>query len=72
PETAAEWAADRLLVLHSDGLPSRWTPPADPRLLSADPALTAAVTVRDAGSCARPVRDDTAVAVLSPGPPDRS
>ncbi|MGQ4405560.1 SpoIIE family protein phosphatase [Streptomyces hayashii] len=71
PETEASWAPDRLLVLHSDGLPSRWTPPADPRLLSADPALTAAVTVRDAGSSARPVRDDTAVAVLSPTPPDR-
>ncbi|AVV46929.1 ATP-binding protein/SpoIIE family protein phosphatase [Streptomyces sp. ID05-04B] len=72
PETEADWAADRLLVLHSDGLPSRWAPPADPRLLCADPALTAAVTVRDAGSSARPVRDDTAVAVLSPNPSDRS
>lgn len=72
PETAVAWGPDRLLVLHSDGLPSRWAPPADPRLLSADPALTAAVTVRDAGSSARPVRDDTAVAVLSPTPPDRS
>ncbi|MFF6805488.1 SpoIIE family protein phosphatase [Streptomyces sp. NPDC012616] len=71
PETEADWAADRLLVLHSDGLPSRWTPPADHRLLSADPALTAAVTVRDAGSSARPVRDDTAVAVLSPSLSDR-
>ncbi|MDX3800352.1 ATP-binding SpoIIE family protein phosphatase [Streptomyces sp. AK04-3B] len=71
PETEADWAADRLLVLHSDGLPSRWAPPADPRLLAADPALTAAVTVRDAGSSARPVRDDTAVAVLSPSPSDR-
>ncbi|MDQ0964046.1 anti-sigma regulatory factor (Ser/Thr protein kinase) [Streptomyces sp. B4I13] len=71
PETEADWAADRLLVLHSDGLPSHWTPPADHRLLSADPALTAAVTVRDAGSSARPVRDDTAVAVLSPSPSDR-
>lgn len=70
PESEAPWGADRLLVLHSDGLPSRWAPPADPRLLSADPALTAAVTVRDAGSSARPVRDDTAVAVLSPTPPD--
>lgn len=70
-EAEASWAPDRLLVLHSDGLPSRWAPPADPRLLSADPALTAAVTVRDAGSSARPVRDDTAVAVLSPTPPDR-
>lgn len=71
PESEAVWAADRLLVLHSDGLPSRWAPPADLRLLSADPAVTAAVTVRDAGSSARPVRDDTAVAVLSPTPPDR-
>ncbi|MCX5263887.1 ATP-binding SpoIIE family protein phosphatase [Streptomyces sp. NBC_00199] len=71
PQTGADWAADRLLVLHSDGLPSRWAPPADPRLLCADPALTAAVTVRDAGSSARPVRDDTAVAVLSPSPSDR-
>ncbi|MEU5275416.1 ATP-binding SpoIIE family protein phosphatase [Streptomyces asoensis] len=70
PETEAAWAADRLLVLHSDGLPGRWAPPADPRLFLADPAVTAAVTVRDAGSSARPVRDDTAVAVLSPTPPD--
>ncbi|WP_406010744.1 SpoIIE family protein phosphatase [Streptomyces sp. NBC_00637] len=70
PETEAAWAPDRLLVLHSDGLPSRWAPPVDPRLLSCDPAVTAAVTVRDAGSSARPVRDDTAVAVLSPTPPD--
>ncbi|MFI5966801.1 SpoIIE family protein phosphatase [Streptomyces asoensis] len=70
PETEAAWAADRLLVLHSDGLPGRWAPPADPRLFRADPAVTAAVTVRDAGSSARPVRDDTAVAVLSPTPPD--
>ncbi|MFJ9718621.1 SpoIIE family protein phosphatase [Streptomyces sp. NPDC101213] len=71
PETVASWAPDRLLVLHSDGLPSRWVPPADPRLATADPAVTAAVTVRDTSSSARPVRDDTAVAVLSPTPPDR-
>ncbi|MFE9624827.1 SpoIIE family protein phosphatase [Streptomyces sp. NPDC006527] len=70
-DTEVPWAADRLLVLHSDGLPSRWTPPSDPRLWTADPAVTAAVTVRDASSSARPVRDDTAVAVLSPSPPDR-
>ncbi|MCQ9133207.1 ATP-binding SpoIIE family protein phosphatase [Streptomyces hilarionis] len=72
PETEVAWGPDRLLVLHSDGLPSRWEPSVDPRLLSADPAVVAAVTVRDAGSSARPVRDDTAVAVLSPTPPDRS
>ncbi|MER5432557.1 ATP-binding SpoIIE family protein phosphatase [Streptomyces sp. NPDC002588] len=70
PETEARWAADRLLILHTDGLPSRWVPPSDPALLTADPAVTAAVTVRDASSPARPVRDDTAVAVLTPDPPD--
>ncbi|MFD4575453.1 SpoIIE family protein phosphatase [Streptomyces sp. NPDC058417] len=71
PETVLPWAADRLLVLHSDGLPSRWVPPVHPLLTTADPAVTAAVIVRDASSSARPVRDDTAVAVLSPTPPDR-
>ncbi|USQ85036.1 SpoIIE family protein phosphatase [Streptomyces phaeoluteigriseus] len=71
PETVVPWAADRLLVLHSDGLPSRWAPPADLRPAAADPAVSAAVIVRDTSSSARPVRDDTAVAVLSPTPPDR-
>ncbi|MFF8594038.1 SpoIIE family protein phosphatase [Streptomyces sp. NPDC015220] len=71
PETEVAWAADRLLVLHSDGLPSRWAPPAGPGLLGDDPAVTAAVTVRDAGSSARPLRDDTAVAVLAPTPTER-
>ncbi|CAM5287191.1 ATP-binding SpoIIE family protein phosphatase [Streptomyces aurantiogriseus] len=71
PATEVPWGADRLLVLYSDGLPSRWVPPSDTRLLAADPAVTAAVIVRDASSSARPVRDDTAVAVLSPTPPDR-
>ncbi|MFI8189138.1 SpoIIE family protein phosphatase [Streptomyces sp. NPDC085946] len=65
------WGADRLLILHTDGLPSRWIPPSDPGLLASDPAVTAAVTIRDASSPARPVRDDTAVAVLTPTPPDR-
>jgi anti-sigma regulatory factor (Ser/Thr protein kinase) len=70
-EDRMPWTAGRLLILHSDGLPSRWTPPAGTDLLSADPAVVAAVTLRDAGSAARPVRDDTAVAVLSPTPRDR-
>ncbi|MEU0743004.1 ATP-binding SpoIIE family protein phosphatase [Streptomyces sp. NPDC006134] len=71
-EEETVWAEDRLLVLHSDGLPSRWVPPAEfcPGT-AADPAVTAAVTIRDASSPARPVRDDTAVAVLTPTPPDR-
>jgi anti-sigma regulatory factor (Ser/Thr protein kinase) len=70
-EEELAWGADRLLILHSDGLPSRWTPPSDTCPASADPAVTAAVTIRDASSPARPVRDDTAVAVLTPTPPDR-
>ncbi|MYU21237.1 SpoIIE family protein phosphatase [Streptomyces sp. SID8352] len=65
------WAGDRMLILHSDGLPSRWTPSPGTCAPEADPAVTAAVTVRDASSRARPVRDDTAVAVLAPTPPDR-
>ncbi|MET7322738.1 SpoIIE family protein phosphatase [Streptomyces sp. NPDC005549] len=64
------WQADSLLVLHSDGLPSRWEPPHDPALQAHDPALVAAVVLRDAGSAARPLRDDTSVAVLTPGPGD--
>ncbi|GAB2581445.1 SpoIIE family protein phosphatase [Streptomyces capparidis] len=60
------WGADSLLVLHSDGLPSRWSPPRDEHLLARDPAVVAAVILRDASSPARPVRDDTSVAVLAP------
>ncbi|GGX15162.1 hypothetical protein GCM10010383_51410 [Streptomyces lomondensis] len=58
------WHDDSLLVLHSDGLPTRWTPPDDDTLLTCDPAVVSAVILRDAGSAARPVRDDTCVAVL--------
>ncbi|MFD6606515.1 phosphatase, partial [Streptomyces coelicoflavus] len=46
------------------------SPTSDTCRTSADPAVTAAVTIRDASSPARPVRDDTAVAVLAPTPPD--
>ncbi|MGW7253840.1 SpoIIE family protein phosphatase [Streptomyces sp. NPDC054834] len=66
PLRRVPWHPDSLLVLHSDGLPSRWTPPDDPRLLTHDPAVVAAVILRDASSPARPVRDDTSVAVLAP------
>ncbi|WP_432057529.1 SpoIIE family protein phosphatase [Streptomyces sp. bgisy022] len=65
------WTGDSLLILHTDGLPSRWSPAPDAGRPPADPAVTAAVTVRDASSSALPVRDDTAVAVLAPDPPDR-
>ncbi|MEU9442245.1 ATP-binding SpoIIE family protein phosphatase [Streptomyces sp. NPDC048304] len=70
PVQQSSWRPDSLLVLHSDGLPSRWEPPHDPQVLGHDPAVTAAVVLRDAGSAARPLRDDTSVAVLAPEPPD--
>ncbi|MEW2162829.1 ATP-binding SpoIIE family protein phosphatase [Streptomyces sp. NPDC007084] len=70
PGCRAPWTPGSLLVLHSDGLPSRWTPPAVAPLTSWDPAVTAAVIVRDSSSAARPVRDDTTVAVLTPTPQD--
>ncbi|MFC8435225.1 SpoIIE family protein phosphatase [Streptomyces sp. NPDC057253] len=66
PLRRADWHPDSLLVLHSDGLPSRWVPPLDPLLLTHDPAVVAAVVLRDSGSAARPLRDDTSVAVLTP------
>ncbi|EGX57512.1 magnesium or manganese-dependent protein phosphatase [Streptomyces zinciresistens K42] len=73
PHHQEQWTPDCLLVLHSDGLPSRWSPgPAAHAASSLDPAVIAASIVRDTSSPARPVRDDTAVAVLSPCPTDRS
>ncbi|MFJ4523539.1 SpoIIE family protein phosphatase [Streptomyces sp. NPDC088810] len=66
PVRRVPWRGDSLLVLHSDGLPSRWRPPEDPLLLAHDPSVVAAAILRDAGSPARPVRDDTSVAVLAP------
>ncbi|MPY60211.1 ATP-binding SpoIIE family protein phosphatase [Streptomyces spongiae] len=72
PEHQVGWEDDCLLVLHSDGLPSRWSPPPAAHSPCLDPAVVAAVIVRDASSPARPVRDDTAVAVLCPVPPDRT
>ncbi|MCP3768189.1 ATP-binding SpoIIE family protein phosphatase [Streptomyces sp. MAR25Y5] len=69
-EDECAWSADSVLFLHTDGLPSRWTPPSDPDTTGADPAVTAALVIRDAGSAARPVRDDTAVAVITSSPPD--
>ncbi|MFH8336383.1 SpoIIE family protein phosphatase [Streptomyces sp. AM6-12] len=63
------WQPDSMLILHSGGLPSHWTPPHDQQLLTHDPAVVAAVVLRDAGSAARPLRDDTSVAVLTPTRP---
>ncbi|MET8641351.1 ATP-binding SpoIIE family protein phosphatase [Streptomyces sp. NPDC004096] len=71
PHQRLPWSSDCLLVLHSDGLPSRWSLKAGVPSSTLDPAVTAALIVRDASSSARPVRDDTTVAVLSPTPSDR-
>jgi len=54
------WPRGALLVLHSDGLTSRWTLERYPGLPSHHPALTAAVLYRDF----RRERDDTSVVVL--------
>ncbi|MER6406587.1 ATP-binding SpoIIE family protein phosphatase [Streptomyces viridosporus] len=67
-EDDVAWSEESLLILHTDGLPSRWAPSPDTGAPSADPAVTAAVTIRDAGSSARPARDDIAVTVLAPTP----
>ncbi|MET9452589.1 ATP-binding SpoIIE family protein phosphatase [Streptomyces cinerochromogenes] len=66
PLRRVPWQGDSLLIVHSDGLPSRWRPPEDPLLLGQDPSVVAAAILRDAGSPARPARDDTSVAVLAP------
>ncbi|WP_017582869.1 SpoIIE family protein phosphatase [Nocardiopsis valliformis] len=58
------WNRGDLLVLYTDGLPSRWSPDGVERLLNHDAALIAGRVFRDAGSAARPLRDDTAVAVV--------
>lgn len=72
PRRQLSWSPECLLVLHSDGLPSRWSLRADVPSAALDPGVTAALIVRDASSSARPVRDDTTVTVLSPTPPDRA
>ncbi|MDE3721129.1 SpoIIE family protein phosphatase [Nocardiopsis sp. N85] len=59
------WEPGDMLVLHTDGLPSRWTPDGVERLAAHDAAVVAAVVFRDAGSAARPLRDDTGVAVAT-------
>ncbi|MER6027150.1 SpoIIE family protein phosphatase [Streptomyces sp. NPDC001851] len=71
PVRRRSWRPGSLLVLHSDGLPSRWVPPDDSDLLAHDPAVVAATILRDAHSPASPVRDDTTVAVLAFDPADR-
>jgi anti-sigma regulatory factor (Ser/Thr protein kinase) len=63
----AEWPADGRLVMHSDGVSTRWRADQYPGLLARHPSLLAGVIFRD---CAR-ARDDATVLVLrdcSPAP----
>lgn len=59
-----DWTPGDMLVLHSDGLPSRWSPEGTELLHDHDAAVIAAALFRDSGSAARPLRDDTCVAVV--------
>ncbi|GHE93391.1 SpoIIE family protein phosphatase [Streptomyces fumanus] len=71
PVQQCPWGRNSVPVRHGDGLPGRWTPPGDAGLLARDPAVVAVALLRDAGSAARPARDDTSVAVLAPRAADR-
>ncbi|UGQ47293.1 ATP-binding SpoIIE family protein phosphatase [Massilia endophytica] len=59
-EFSAAWNADTMLVLHSDGLASRWDLGDYPGLLHCHPALVAGVLFRDGSRH----RDDVTVLVL--------
>ncbi|OOC55402.1 MULTISPECIES: SpoIIE family protein phosphatase [Nocardiopsis] len=63
--TRYEWLPGDMLVLHSDGLPSRWTPAGIERLRDRDAAVVAGAVFRDSGSAARLMRDDTSIAVAT-------
>ena len=59
-EFKVEWPKDGILVMHSDGLQSRWDLSRYPGLLARQPALIAGVLLRDF----RRERDDSSVLVL--------
>jgi anti-sigma regulatory factor (Ser/Thr protein kinase) len=59
-EYSYPWAAESLLVMHSDGLSSRWTLESYPGLKQRDSTLIAAVLYRDFGRS----RDDATVLVV--------
>jgi hypothetical protein len=46
-EQVIPWSADSMLIMHSDGVSTRWKLDAYPGLRARDPALTAAVLHRD-------------------------
>jgi anti-sigma regulatory factor (Ser/Thr protein kinase) len=59
-EFKVDWPKDGILVMHSDGLQSRWDLSRYPGLLSRQPALIAGVLLRDF----RRERDDASVLVM--------
>jgi anti-sigma regulatory factor (Ser/Thr protein kinase) len=59
-EFKVEWPKDGILIMHSDGLHSRWDLSLYPGLLARQPALIAGVLLRDF----RRERDDASVLVL--------
>lgn len=59
-EFKQSWDKDSVLVLHSDGISSRWETAGYPRLMAAHPALIAGVLYRDF----RHLHDDSSVVVL--------
>jgi anti-sigma regulatory factor (Ser/Thr protein kinase) len=58
------WPVGALLVMHSDGITTRWRPDAYPGLMTAHPALVAGVIYRDFGRD----RDDATILVLGDHP----
>jgi hypothetical protein len=59
-EFAYDWPAGAALVVHTDGLTSRWRLDSYPGVLRHDPALLAGVLFRDAARG----RDDATVVVV--------
>jgi anti-sigma regulatory factor (Ser/Thr protein kinase) len=66
--TAASWPGEARLVMHSDGISSRWRIDAYPGLLTAHPALLAGVIYRDFSR----ERDDATILVLATTPVARA
>jgi anti-sigma regulatory factor (Ser/Thr protein kinase) len=60
------WPPDGRLVMHSDGISSRWRPDSYPGLLARHPALLAGVLFRD---FARARDDATVLVIRNPAPP---
>lgn len=58
------WPVGALLVMHSDGITTRWRPDAYPGLMTTHPALVAGVIYRDFGRD----RDDATILVLGDHP----